>query len=83
MIGSANSLGGTPITRMSLSIGSTTNSSAFPLDPRGLLPLVAVLLLEEPPLEGVGESEPRTDAAGEGRRGWMESLRVISKGEAS
>ena len=83
MIGWARSLGGTPVTGMSSSIGSSTNSSAFRLDPRGLLPLVAVLLLEEPPLGGVRESKPGTDAAGEDRRTGWSPLERDQRGEVS
>jgi hypothetical protein len=37
------------------------------------------LLLEEPPLGAGGEDETGTEVAGEGRRGWIESLNAISK----
>ena len=55
-------------------------SNTFRLEPRGLLALEAVLVLEEPPLEGVEDSLPGTKAASEGIIGWMESLSAMSKG---
>ena len=41
---------------------------------------MAVLLLEEPPLGGVGDCEAGAEATAEGKRGWIESLSVMSKG---
>jgi hypothetical protein len=43
-----------------------------------LLPLVSVLVSEDPP-GGVGDCKTGNEVAGEGRKGWMESRRVISK----
>ena len=57
------------IAGISSSIGSSFNSVALRLDPRSLLLVVTVLLLEESPLGGVGDYEAGTDAVGEGRRG--------------
>jgi hypothetical protein len=67
-----------PVVGISSSIGSSNNSVAFRLDPF-LLPLVSVLLREDPP-RGVGDCKTGSEVAGEGRRGWIESLRGISKG---
>ena len=82
LIGSRSSAGRTPISlpfaQISSSIGSSTNLAAFRLDPRGLPPLVAVLLLEEHLIGYMGDSEPGTDVAEEGMRGWMESLSAMS-----
>ena len=73
LTGSAISEGGIPISvyvaEISTSIGSYSNSAALRLEPRGLFPLLAVLLLEEPPLGGVGDCEPETEATGDGSRG--------------
>ena len=83
MIGSASSVGGTPIsvnvTHISSSIGSSTNSAAFRLDPRSLLPIVADLLMGKLPLQGVEDCEAGTEVAKNGRKGWIKSLNAMSK----
>ena len=75
MIGSATSEGRSQhVAGTSSSIGSSTNSAGFRLDPRGLLPLLTVLLLGEPPLVSTVSGGVQVRSEG----GWMESRRTMS-----